>query len=271
MKTRFIVSGLVLMAFPLAVGAWHNPPEEFDEFEPFIEINATDGDVGFHVLLDGEAWKRAAIFDSDWDRMMKARATDDLEEQGVTEFFLESAEPLCFFDEEEPDAEVVTLEEFVERFEEGTYHARGLTLDLVRLVAEADFTHNIPAAPETEVEIEFEDGDIEVEISWETGEDLGECEYPEGLIPDPAEVEVVRWEVVVEPDEDQVEEAGVVFGVFSVQLPGDVNEVEISEEFIQRYVDAGVTTFKYEVGAKEESGNQTFTEDEFDIFGEEEE
>ena len=86
-----------------------------------------------------------------------------------------------------------------------------------------------------------------------------------------AEVEVVRWEIVVEPDEDQVEEAGVVFGVFSVQLPGDVNEVEVPEERGERYVAAGVTIFKYEVGATEESGNQTFPEDEFDIFGEGEE
>ena len=30
---------------------------EYDDAEFFIEINATDGDVGFHAKMDGDAWK----------------------------------------------------------------------------------------------------------------------------------------------------------------------------------------------------------------------
>ena len=87
----FSLVAAALVALPaLAIAA-----EEFDEFEPFIEINATDGDIGFHVLLDGEAWKVAKIFDGDGDRMFKGKGTDDLNEQGITEIFMESAEPPC--------------------------------------------------------------------------------------------------------------------------------------------------------------------------------
>ncbi len=43
----FSLVAAALVALPaVAIAA-----EEFDEFEPFIEINATDGDIGFHVLL----------------------------------------------------------------------------------------------------------------------------------------------------------------------------------------------------------------------------
>ena len=243
---------------------------EFDEFVPIVEINATDGDIGFHVLLDGEGWRVAKIYDSDWDRMLRVRGTDDLEEQGVTELFIESAEPLCWDDPEaDDDEEIVTLEEFVERFEAGTYHARGRTLDGELLKASAELTHDLPAAPaNVEVEVEIEGDDIEVEISWASGDDLGNCAYPDGLIPDPGKVPVHRWEIVIEPNEDQIPE-GMAISKFTVQLPGNLDaddlEVEVPEAFLEAYLEAGVTEYKYEIGAREKSGNQTFTEGEFEV------
>ena len=272
MRVKQMVLGAAWAAIAVAGSALAGDYEEFDEFVPIIEINATDGDIGFHVLLDGDSWKVAKVFDSDWDRMLKVRATDDMEEQGATELFIESAEPLCWMDpERDPDDEIVTLEEFLERFEAGTYHARGRTLEGDQLRAHAEFTHNLPAAPTAvEVEIEIEDGDVEVEISWQPGDDLGMCAYPEGLIPDPGSVVVDRWEIVVEPSDEELPE-GLAFSKFTVQLPGSYVgeegelEVEISEEFIAAYLAAGVTEFKYEIGARESSGNQTFTEGEFEI------
>lgn len=262
-------------------GAW----EPFDEFDPIIEINATDGDVGFHVLLDGPGWKLAKLFDSDKDRMLLARGTDDLEEQGITELFLESSEPVCNPEDADDGEEVVTLAEFLDRFEAGTYYARGRTIDNHGLWARAEFNHDIPAAPRTEAEVEWipDGGDLELEvdIEFEPGADLGRCEFQElvdgGVIPHPASVAVARWEIVVEPDEDQLDEINeereslgqepVAFGVFSAQLPGDRHEMEIPDDWLEPYVEAGVTTFKYEVGAKEAGGNQTFTENEFDVDG----
>jgi len=268
---------IVSMALGAAQTAWSGGDfTEFDEFEPFVEINASDGDAGWHMLLDGEAWRRAVIFDADGDRILKAVAISSGAVQGFTEFFVESAEPPCWFDAEDPDAdedEVVSLAEFLARFEEGTYKARGRTIEDDRIKATGDFTHNIPAAPETEVEIEWDGDEVEVEISWKGGEDLGQCLFPKDLLEtDPKDVGVVRWEIVVEPDEDQLDEINakreneIADGVFSVQVPAHVDEITISEEWLEAYVGVGVTTFKYEVGAKEESGNQTFTEDEFDIY-----
>ena len=43
---------------PMLLAGNHEP---FDEFVPIVEINATDGDVGFHVLLDGEGWRVANV------------------------------------------------------------------------------------------------------------------------------------------------------------------------------------------------------------------
>ncbi len=265
----FSLIAAALVALPaVAIAA-----EEFDEFEPIIEINATDGDIGFHVLLDGDAWKVAKIFDGDGDRMFKGKGTDDLDEQGITEIFMESAEPPCWFDEDDEDAdedEVVDLEEFIDRFEEGTYKARGRTIEGERLRAEAELTHNIPAAPDVVVDVVG----TTVTITFSSGSDLGQCEYPPDLIPDPAAVEVVRWEVVVEPNEDELPGGelpeDLAFGVFTVQLPAGDDwmsgmSVVVPQEYMDAYLDEGVNQFKYEVGAKEESGNQTFTEEEFEI------
>jgi hypothetical protein len=255
--------------------------EEFDEFVPIVEINASDGDVGFHVLLDGEGWEWVRIWNADNQPIFRARAFDGLRDQGGTEVFMESDEPPCWHDTEDEDYdpdEVSTVADFVEIFPEGIYIARGRTIEDEMLRSFAEFTHNLPAAPETEVEVELDeeeddeeedDGMYEVTVSWEPGEDLGECEYEDADIPDPAEVEVVRWEIVVEVNEDELPDEelpeGVPDSVFMVQLPGDARSVEVPEEFIQFYLDNGVHHFKYEVGAREEGGNQTFTEEEFTV------
>ncbi len=261
----------VKMALTIAAGLGSSAAfavEEFSEFRPLIEINSTDGDIGFHMLLDGDAWKVARVFDGDGDRMLRVRGTDDLDEQGITEIFFESAEPLCWDDGS--GEETVTLEEFVDRFEAGVYSARGRTLDGERLVAQADFSHAIPAAPQVEVQIERSWGELEVEVEWRGGNDLGRCEYPAGLIPDPATVAVVLWEIVIEPNEDEVPE-GIAVAKFAAQVPGYVDDLEISEEFIEAYTKLGVTTFKYEVGAIAANGNRTFTEGEFELESADEE
>lgn len=262
----FRASGLLLagMAAPLAAPAL--AAERFSAFDPYIEINATDGDVGFHTLLDGDAWRLAKMYDGDGDRMLKVRGTDDLDEQGVTELFFESAEPPCWYDAHDPDVDwgpedVVTVEEFLERFEKGVYKAEGVTLEGKRLKGRDWLNHNLPAAPDVDVDVsEDEDGEVEVTIRWEGGNDLGKCPVPRGM--NPARVKVVRWEVAVEPEEDELPD-GLPFVKLTIQFPPEVTSFEVPEEFLQPYIDADVTDFKFEVGAREARGNQTFTEEEF--------
>ena len=69
-------------------------PIPYDEAEVFIELNNTDEDLGLHSLIDGEAWYRLVIRGPDGIRILKTRLHNRLKEQGLTEFFFESAEPV---------------------------------------------------------------------------------------------------------------------------------------------------------------------------------
>ena len=44
-----------------------------DEAEIFFELNNTDGDLGIHSLIDGDAWKRLQMFDNNGRRMLNVR------------------------------------------------------------------------------------------------------------------------------------------------------------------------------------------------------
>jgi hypothetical protein len=182
-----------------------------------------------------------------------------LVDQGLTENFFESAEPRCLPDPEAPDEEVVPLAEFLERFPAGDYLFDGKSTDDGVLAGTGELTHSLPAAPAL---LTF-NGSL---ITWAPGIDLGNCHDPalvmDGVIPDPVTVEVVGWEVVVEPTDDEVADP---LRVFRVQLPPDVVSVTVPEAFMDAYFDDGVFEFKVEVGAIEASGNQTFSEVEFEV------
>lgn len=237
-----------------------NNTGEFSETSVIVEINATDGDVGFHALLDADAWREARIDDPQGKLLFEVKAKGSLLTQGLTENFFESDEPLCAPDPEDPEAEVVPLSEFLQRFPDGSYRFTGITLDNERLAGVDLLTHDLPAAPE---DVSF-DGAL---ITWAAGSNLGGCHddelVNEGVIPDPSTVSVVSWEIAVGPAD---EEAVDPLHVFTVQVPGDApTAVTVPPEFINSYIEAGVTAFKVEVGAIEASGNRTFSEEEFDL------
>jgi hypothetical protein len=243
-------------------------PQEFSESKVIIEINATDGDAGFHAKFDGGAWAMVMMEDPDGNIIFSQEAIGSLADQGITENFFESAEPLCEMDEEEPDEEVVTLAEFLERFPEGEYSFAGFTIEDEFISGTAELTFNLPAAPDISATEDAEFGaDETVVISWAAGDDLGEkCHdqslIDDGTITDPADVEVVGWELVVEPDD---EEAADPLRVYSVQLPPSQTAMSVPGGFFTQYLADGFNVFKFEVGAKEESGNQTFSEGVFEI------
>jgi hypothetical protein len=239
---------------------------EFSEGKVIIEINATDGDVGFHALFDADAWKWVAMTDPEGNRIFTEKASENLREQGLTENFFESAEPLCEEDEEEPDELVVTLGEFLLRFPEGDYRVRANNNEGDRVLGFFELTYNLPAMPDTSL-TEEEMAIDEVVIAWMPGTDLGDACHDQdlvddGIIPDPGSVEVVGWEVVVVAADD---EASDPERHFSIQLPPEITSISVPEVFFQPFVDSGFTEMKFEVGAIEESGNQTFAEGEFEI------
>ncbi len=250
-----LVAVVALILGAAAPVSWADEEIPFDEAEIFFELNDTDGDLGIHALIDGDAWKKLEIEDPRGREMLNIRVRGRLRKQGLTELFFESAEPT--FDELSP-------EKFFRRFKEGTYEIEGVTLDGEELESEAEVTHLMPAPPVPMVNMEpvaevcdDEDPDFDapvvdapVTIAWDevttSHPDLGSPRSSMDIVIHNYEV-VVETEVEVDGEELEV--------VLSVKLPPGVTSMTIPEEFL-----ALSDEFKYEVLAREESFNQTATE-----------
>ena len=232
----------------------------FDEAHIFFELNNTDGDLGIHGKIDGDPWKHLKIEAPDERQLLNARIQGQLKNQGMTEFFFESAEPT--FDELNP-------KDFFARFPEGFYEIEGLTLDGKELESETLLTHTMPAPPEPFVNgqpaalqcdaekpgYDATQTNSPVTISWAPVT----MSHPDPMsggaaVQPPVPVFIINYEIVVETT--IVLANGEEFGTkFSTILPPDTTEMTIPEEFISLG-----TEFKYEVLAREESYNQTAVE-----------
>ncbi len=232
----------------------HDDDDEipFDEANLFFELNNTDGDLGIHALIDGDAWKKLEIEDPNERTILKVSVKGRLKKQGLTEIFFESAEPT--FDELSP-------EDFFKRFPAGTYEIEGETLEGEELESEVELTQVMPA-PAGNVTISgvaaAEDCDADplpevsepIVIRWdavtESHPDLGAFS---------ADIEIVKYQLVLEREEPELFE-------LSVDLPPDVTEYEVSPDFIA--LDSG-DGFKFEILVREASGNQTAIESCFEL------
>lgn len=253
---------LVLGLGTATVATATEPCGDFGECKALIEINASDGDIGFHFLMDGDDLNSGRIDDPTGAKVFQDQAKGPLAEQKLTETFVESAEPLCWPDPEaDPDEEIVTLEEFLERWAAGTYLFTGMGDDGEKSEGETELTYALPAAP---ADVDF-DGSV---ISWDAGDDLGECaSFSEladlvaaGVLPaHPEDVPVAAWEVVLEPDVEDGDPLGSL--VFSIRVPGDVNprEVTVPADYLASL--PSDTPVKIEVGAIGADDNATFSEE----------
>jgi hypothetical protein len=235
-------------------GAWADVPcGDLSECRVLIEINATDGDIGFHVLFDAEGWQEGRIVDPDGKMIFRNHATSSLRDQSVTENFFESAEPVC--EEglaEDEDEVVVTLPEFLERFPAGSYGFRVKLVEGGKALGATELTHVIPPAP---ADVDF-DGS---EISWSFGEDLGECTTLPPGFQLAEETDIVAYEVVLEPEDPAFSSFR-----FATQVPNGVDSVSVPMEYLASL--PVNTPLKVEVGAIElrpngSFGNQTFSEE----------
>ncbi|MBT2988567.1 MAG: hypothetical protein B6D72_12890 [gamma proteobacterium symbiont of Ctena orbiculata] len=246
-----LIASAFAVASPIAV-AGDDQEIPFDDADIYAELNHTDGDLGFHALIDGEPWKRLAIEDTRERRILSIHNRGRLRRQGLTELFFESAEPP--FDE-------LTPAQFFNRFPEGIYEVEGRTLDNQEMESEVEFTHLMPA-PAANIQLSgvpaAENCDADplpvvtppVVISWDTvthsHPDMGRSGET---------VEVVRYQLVVEREEPTPL-------AMSIELPPDVTMMEVPSEF----TDLG-EEFKFEILVKEESGNQTAVESCFEVDG----
>ena len=235
------------------------PCGDFGECKVLIEINSSDGDIGFHFLMDGDDLNSARIHDPNGIKVFEDFATGALLEQKLTETFAESAEPVCRNKlKEEPGEEVVTLEEFLERWADGSYFFFGFSDDEI-LLGDTELTYDLPAAP---TDLDF-DGSV---ISWDAGNDLGECAtkkqldklFNRGVLTThPEDVAVAAWEVVFEPDVDAVHPANNL--KFTIRVPFSQTSVTVPADYLLSL--PANTPAKIEVGAIGEDDNATFTEE----------
>jgi hypothetical protein len=258
MNNNHILTGSTIIAFILGFPTISPAQEEtpFDEAHVFFELNDTDGDLGIHALIDGDAWRRLAIEDPNENVVLDVFVRGRLRRQGLTEVFFESDEPS--FDELPPG-------QFFNRFPAGLYEIEGTTLEGDELESETRLTHRMPAPAEPTVNTvpmaeqcdDEESGydaptlTLPVTIAWpavdHTHPDLGSPRNS-------TNIKIYNYEVVVEAEVEGLN--GVEFtSIFSALLPPDVTSMTIPEEFL-----AQSDTFKYEVLAREKSFNQTAVE-----------
>jgi hypothetical protein len=244
MPTRFhgptilLLSAFSLLA--LIAAATANPsrrteaavkPLRLADATMIVEVNATDGDAGLQVFLDGEPWRTMTISGPDGRRLLEVSAEGRLKRHGLTELFSESSEPP--FDR-------LPLRRFKARFPEGRYSFAGRTVEGRRLLGSARLSHDIPDGPEivspaAGAAVPRDD----VLASWNRVAERGG-------------VDVVGYRAIVEREDP--------LRVFSVDLPASATSVTIPSQFLE-----SGNEYKLEVQAIEASGNQTITEISFRV------
>jgi len=264
-NTFFGAAGAMVAMAITTVATATEPCGDLGECKALIEINATDGDIGFHFLMDGDDLVKSEVRNPDGKKIFKADAKKELREQFMTETFVESAEPLCWPDPEaDPEdlEDIVTLEEFLERWMPGTYVFKGKGDEGEKLRGETELTYELPAAP---ADLMYDD--MTGLISWAAGDDLGNCAsnddlddlVAEGVLPvHPEDVTVAAWEVVFEPDVDDGDPLGQL--KFTIRVAGDITTkvVTVPAEYLADL--PANTPAKIEVGAIGTDDNATFTE-----------
>jgi len=253
---------MVVMAITTVATATE-PCGDLGECKALIEINATDGDIGFHFLMDGDDLIKSEVRNPDGQKIFEAIAKKEEREQFMTETFVESAEPACSLAVAEEGDEVVTLEEFLERWSAGTYEFIGKGEEGETVSGETELLHDIPAAPAS---VAFNVGTNV--ISWAAGDDLGKCAtkaeltalFNSNVLPKhPEDVTVDAWEIVFEPDVDDGDPTGDL--KFSIRVAGNIatKEVTVPADYLASLPDD--TAVKIEVGAIGVDDNATFTEE----------
>jgi hypothetical protein len=231
MRRRLLALGLpVLIAVPavaFGTAGAGSKPVEFTDARLKVEINATDGDAGLQIFLDGEAWNEVELLDPSGDPILDVDVTGRAEDFGLTELFSESSEP---------PFEEFPLEEFKQLFPEGKYKFQGTTIDGARARGTATLTHDFPDGPE--ILSPAADSTVprdQVVVRW-------------APVTTPAGIDIAGYQVLVVQEEP-------VLRVFSADLPATATSLAVPAEFVQPG-----TEYKVEVLAIEAGGNQTLTE-----------
>jgi hypothetical protein len=237
MKSDLRTLSVALLAIAGLLGTAPQPwAEPFSQAGILIEVNASAGDGGIQIFVDGAGWNKLKVFDPDGKEIFDVSASNSVGVTGVTELRFESAEP-TFQD--------LPLDQLLARFRAGKYKFEGRTVDGRGLTGQATLRHNIPAGPQITSPSEGVTlPPVGVIIDWAPVTNA----FPGTTLP----VTVVGYQVIVERVKPQP------LLVFNVTLPATVTEVRVPDQFIEPNAD-----YKIEVLAIEQSLNQTITESSF--------
>jgi hypothetical protein len=191
-----------------------------------VEVNATDGDAGLQVFLDGEPWRSMRVSSPSGRRILDVATRGRVRRYGLTELFSESSEP---------PFERFPLRRFKRLFPEGRYRFAGRTIEGTRLVGSARLSHDIPDGPEiTAPAAGATVARDKLVAAWKP-------------VPERGGIDVTGYRAIVEREDP--------LRVFSADLPASITSVTIPPEYLEP-----ATDYKLEVQAIEASGNQTITE-----------
>ncbi len=193
----------------------------------YWEYNSSANDLGVHVTLDGQNWKRLKIFRPNDSLLFDVRGFGPYQNLGMTELFFEGAEPNL---DDFPLADLLAL------FPEGEYDFEGITVEGDDIEGESMFSHAIPAGPRVLAQV---GSNNLVRIVWSPV-----TSPPPGFPNRP--IVISGYQVIV--------------GSFQVTVPGYVTSVTVPAEYVQSLAPGPQ---QYEVLAIEAGGNQTLTEGTF--------
>jgi hypothetical protein len=231
-----------VVVLALGAGAASVWAAEFSEAELFFELNDTDGDLGIHASIDGGPYVRLEIEDPHGRTILTVTAQGRLAKQGLTQLFLESAEPT--FDELPPD-------QFFRRFPEGVYEIEAITSEGEEIEATVRLSHVLAARPSNirvaglpaaencdAASLPSVLAGAPVPIDW----DRVTTSHP--TIGKKGRVEIVRYQFFVEQGDFKL----------GVDLPPHVTEFEVPSAVI------APGTVKFEIIARTATGNNTAVE-----------
>ena len=197
-----------------------------------VEVNATDGDAGLQVFLDGEPWKTMRVIGPDGRAIIDVTTKERLAGYGLTELFSESSEP---------PFDVFPLERFKQLFPAGRYAFVGTSIEGVALTGSARLSHAIPRGPRI--------------IAPADGSKVGRSGLVArfSAVAQPRGVQVAGYRAIVTQEEPRLR-------VLDADLPASARRLEIPRAFL-----ASSGEYKLEVQAIDRSGNQTLTEVSFRV------
>lgn len=244
-------AALIAGAMPAMAAGGARAQEEFEVSQIFFETNATAGDVGIHMFVDGEDWDELSVIDPTGKTITKIKANGGAGVLGLTELFIESSEP---------ELSELSFAEHVELFPPGEYAFEGKTIDHTFKTGDDELTTDIPCPVTISNPSEGEELDID-DVTVEWSHNAGTYD-PDTDTCAGDDVDLIGFHVtVVFEYEDGDEE---IARDYEADVGPGVTELPVPEGFLQEGVDNDAD-FKIEVLSIEESGNRTINERAFEV------